>query len=401
MIEFDELGNALEQKWRSTSYDACVFPELAHEALAAAALPDRIAPADILRWILSTAVLPHQHDVGGDFGDLSITLFKGSRFVIDAYYWLDGTTSIHQHAFAGAFQVLAGGSVHSRYDFHPDRVINEHFAIGTLELVAVDLLTRGEIQPILPGKQYIHSLFHLDRPSITITIRCDTPSAATQFNYHRPHIAVDAFYRNAELIKKVQSVSMLLTITHPDADAMIGDVVCSVDLQTAYFVLAKVFRQLAPNRLDAMFNRSTGRDRFYAILARARSAHGESIDVILRVLEEAERQRDIVRRRRAITGDAHRFLLALLLNVQDKESILTLVRRRVPDRDPVDVVVAWVDELAHMTTFGSREPNVLGIEAFGADHVRALEWSLRGRTENADPARLRQLGASILGILTR
>jgi hypothetical protein len=34
---------------------------------------------------------------------------------IEALFWVDGTTSIHQHSFSGAFQVLAGKSIHSRY----------------------------------------------------------------------------------------------------------------------------------------------------------------------------------------------------------------------------------------------------------------------------------------------
>ncbi|MFN2514442.1 MAG: hypothetical protein ABR568_23900, partial [Pyrinomonadaceae bacterium] len=58
----------------------------------------------------TAASLPHQYDVEGRFGNPPITLFAGPRFHIDVYYWLDGTTSIHQHSFTGAFQVLLGSS---------------------------------------------------------------------------------------------------------------------------------------------------------------------------------------------------------------------------------------------------------------------------------------------------
>ena len=44
--------------------------------MSAADLPRLVAPTDILHWILSTAVVPPQHDLDGDFGDLEITLFK-------------------------------------------------------------------------------------------------------------------------------------------------------------------------------------------------------------------------------------------------------------------------------------------------------------------------------------
>jgi hypothetical protein len=397
---FNELGNALERRWQRAGYDIRAFPGLAVDALAAADLARLVPPTDILRWILSTAVVPPQNDLDGEFGDLPITIFKGSRFIVDAYYWLDGTTSIHQHAFAGGFQVLAGGSVHSRYRFDERHIVNEHFAVGDLALEEVELLALGDIRPILPGRQYIHSLFHLNRPSISIVIRTQSPAGATQYDYYRPHLAVDSFYRNPELIKKVRGVAVLFATNDPDADAIVGDAVASADFQTTYSMLAEAYRRLKPGKLEALFERSHGSDRFRALLERARPAHGELVDAILPVLQERDRQTDVFRRRRAITGEAHRFLLALLLNVHEKEHVLALVRQRVPDRDPVDVVAEWVDELAHVKIFGSTDPNVLGIKAFGPDHRRALEHVLRDREEPGDVSYRQQLDASILGTLT-
>ena len=58
---------------------------------------------------------------------------------------------------------------------------------------------------ILPGSQYIHSLFHLDRPSATITVRTEhTPSAAVQYDYRKPYFALNPFFRNVTMAKKLQ-----------------------------------------------------------------------------------------------------------------------------------------------------------------------------------------------------
>src|SRR4030095_10603662 len=109
------------------------------------------------------------------------------KFHIDIYYWLDGTTTIHQHGFSGAFQVFLGSSVHSQYSFEHERRITPHFSVGRVCLNSVELLKEGDIRTIIPGRRFIHSLFHLDRPSATITIRTyETPSALPQYDFLKP-----------------------------------------------------------------------------------------------------------------------------------------------------------------------------------------------------------------------
>src|SRR5206468_3671410 len=145
-----------------------LFPDIAAQALLESDLTGRVDSWEIIRWVHTTPDLPRQQDPKGKFGDPPITLFTGARFYIDVYYWLDGTTSIHQHSFSGAFQVLLGSSVHSHYRFKKDREINPYFLIGEVLLQDVSLLTKGKIREIRPGGHFIHSLFHLERPSVTI-----------------------------------------------------------------------------------------------------------------------------------------------------------------------------------------------------------------------------------------
>jgi hypothetical protein len=400
MKAVDDLGAALEQQWRRANYDEHVFPELAVDALVRADLVQRLDPWSIVRWISTAPSLPAQQDDEDHFSDLPITLFAGSRFYIDAYFWLDGTTTIHQHAFSGAFQVMLGGSVHSRYQFRDERIVNEHLSIGTIALEDVELLGRGDVRPIRPGRAQIHSLFHLDRPSVTITVRSEhAPSAAAQYDYYRPHIACHAYYKNSSATKIVRSVALLLAMKHPDADRMITEAVCGADFHTAYLVLAETYRHLTPTTLEALFGVSRGRERFAAILDCARAVHGPLVDVVMPVLEEDARQRNIIARRTAITGDTHRFLLALLLNVPDKRRMLDLVAARAPGADPVERVLAWVQEMAGIAVFGSHESNVLGIDRFGEGHVRALRASLLGEFQPADAGVVDDLHASVLGVL--
>lgn len=378
MEQFQKVGEAIEERWRKENYSEALFPQIAEQSLLEADLPSKVDPWDIIRWVNTSLSLPDQKDLEGKFGDPPITVYAGSRFYIDVYYWLDGTTSIHQHAFCGAFQVLLGSSIHSHYDFREDRILSEHFSVGELSLRQVKLLKVGDVKQIHPGRQYIHSLFHLDRPSATITIRTDhTPSAAPQYDYRKPYFALNPFFQNEQMTKKLQSLNLLLAMKHKEADAMIRDVVTSSDFHTAYFALANAAGYLKSNQMDVLFEMSTGKDRFNALVDEARTVHGDLVDKMLKVMEEQERQSHIVMRRGSITGEEHRFFLALLLNVTGREKILELVESRFPEVDPVEKVLDWVEELSQMRVLGSKEPNALGIEGFDQQSVLVLEGLLK------------------------
>jgi hypothetical protein len=381
MEQFQTLGTLIENRWRAQNYSEQLFPEIAAQALAESQLPSRVDPWDIIRWVQTTPTLPEQKDIPGRFGNPPITLFCGPRFYIDVYYWLDGTTSIHQHAFTGAFQVLLGSSIHSHYRFREDRVLSEHFSVGELELQSVDLLQVNDIKHIKPGNQYIHSLFHLERPSATITIRTEhTPSAAVQYDYRKPYFAINPFFQNVSMIKKQQTVSLLLGMKHKEVDAMLSALVTSSDFHTTYFILSEAAYHLRGRHMDELFGLSIGKERFNKLLEEARTVHGELVDQFVSVLEEQDRQQDIIQRRGSITGEEHRFFLALLLNIASREKIFELVKQRFPETDPVEKILDWVEELGHTRVLGSKEANALGIEDFGDEHIFVLEHQLRGKS---------------------
>ncbi len=376
---FQKLGTLIENRWRAENYSELLFPDIAAEALAEADLPSKVDPWEIIRWVHSAITLPEQKDVPGRFGNPPITLFAGPRFYIDVYYWLDGTTSIHQHAFTGAFQVLLGSSIHSHYNFREDRILNEHFSVGEITLNSVDLLKVNDIKQIRPGRQYIHSLFHLDRPSATITIRTEhTPSSALQYDYRKPYFAVNPFFQNATMIKKLQTLGLLFGMKHKEVDSMIGDLIASSDFHTTYFILMDAALHLRNNQMEELFGLSTGKDRFNTLTEQARVVHGDLVDKFLAVLDEQERQQNIIQRRGSITGEEHRFFLALLLNIDNREKILELVKQRFPEVDPVEKILDWVEELGQTRVVGSKEANALGIEGFDHNGLFVLEYLIRG-----------------------
>lgn len=378
---FDELGSLIEQRWKHQNYDETVFPALAAEALAETPPHKHISPWEIIRWLYTTAHIPNQQDIPGAFGNPPITLYSGPRFLIDVYFWLDGTTNVHQHGFSGAFHVLLGSSLLSNYTFAKKRELNQHFLVGDITLDKVELLEQGMVRQILPGREYIHSLFHLDRPSATICVRTyQTIRGVPQFAYYKPCLAIDPFFKDPLAVKQLQSATLLLNMRHPDADSMIGELLSRSDFHTAFDLLDLTRAQLTLNHLEHTFGISSGEERFRALLEIARARHGELIDYIVPVFDEGIRQRNLVRRRGQITSNEHRFFLALLLNVPDRLAILDLVKQRYPQQDPVNTIVGWVEELANTRVAGSPEPNVLGIGGIDDDYLFVLQCLLEGRS---------------------
>ena len=326
-------------------------------------------------------MLPRQKDVYANFGDPPITVFAGPRFYIDVYFWFDGTTEIHQHAFCGAFQVLLGSSIHSWYEFERDTAINEYTEIGTINLKVCELLNIGDVQEIRPGRQYIHSLFHLDQPSVTIVVRTDKcPQFQPQFSYYKPFLALDPFFEDESTTKKLQCITALLRAEHPDADRLINRLIEKSDFQTTFAILSRLHGSLQSNKLEEMFDVTEKEKRFDDFLAVARTRHGEKADVFEKVIAHREFLMDIVRRRSYVTNPEHRFFFALLLNVEGKDNIFSLIKQRFPNAEPAEKLLDWVYDLAHTRIAGTNAHNALGIEGFDESDLFVFENLLAGAT---------------------
>lgn len=381
---FDELGAAIESRWNAVDYDETKFPEIAAELLRGAELPSKITAWDVIEWTLAQNVLPEQRDLAGNFGDPPITVYNSQRFYIDVYFWLDGTTAIHQHAFCGAFQVLHGSSIHSWYEFERGESVNTFTEIGTMNLKLCELLSVGDVQPINAGKSYIHALFHLDHPSATIVVRTHkSPMYLPQYSYYKPFLAIDPFFEEPGTTKKMQCIVSMIRVRHPKADEYVRNWIREADFQTVFMILSTVRGHIRSNKLEQMFGLSAPDDRFHTYLEAARERHGERANVFPAVFDHLEKQDEIVKRRMVVTDPEHRFFLALLLNAEGRERIFGLVRERFPDKDPLDKVLDWISDLGATRMAGDTGANLTGVDGFDDTDVSILELMFRGVEDSA------------------
>lgn len=377
---FQKLGATVEELWREKNYDESVFPTIAAECLKEANLPEKVSAWEIIEWTLKQTHLPEQRDAAGRFGDPPITLYNSPRFHVDVYFWLEGTTAVHQHAFCGAFQVLMGSSLHSWFEFETSEKINVFTEIGNLNLKTADLFSVGDVQEIQAGKNYIHGLFHLDQPSATVVVRTHkSPLHLPQFNYYKPFLAIDPFYEETDTLKKLQSISALIRAKHPESDRMISEWLEIADFQTTFSILSHLKNFLQNNKLDQMFNPNAPQERFEKFMEIARTRHGEKANVFPKIFEHRENVEQIIKRRSYITDAEQRFFLALLMNVEGKNQIFALIKERFSDVEPIEKVLDWTFDLAQTKVLGENIPNALGIENFDDIDSFVLESLLKDK----------------------
>jgi hypothetical protein len=342
------LGALVERLFREARRDERRFPALALQALAELP-PSELRYEDALRWALTTPRLPRQDDIAARFGEPPLTLYYGEGFHISLLFWLDGTTAIHQHGFSGAFHVLSGSSVHNLYDFKRGERVNSRLHLGELRLARAELLARGDSRPIYVGEQMIHSLFHLDRPSITLIVRTiKEEDARPQFAYYRPGIALDPFYAPDPLQRRLQCLRVMLQLEHPAYLPSLKEYLLDADLETA---LRVVLSQTPPQALY---------EPLLELLDELRPRFGAPWEQAKVAFEGSLREADIVQRRQRIKDPDHRFFLALLLNLPNRRTIFDFVQRRY-QRDPIEVILGWVEALSQGPA-GAEGPNALDID---------------------------------------
>lgn len=356
-----DLAIQIQTEWRQAEYDEERFADLACEVLRAASLGDRLDYRDIIWWVASADELPYQARLDETFGQPPVTLFWNGRFQIDAIFWLTGTTAIHQHAFSGAFTVLHGSSIHSTFEFRLKRKFNSRLMTGDISLDRVELLERGAVRRIERAGALIHSLFHLDTPSVTVVVRtCSDPEAGPEYVYFPPSLAIDPSRVDPLRTRQLQIIDLLIRLRSPHLRDVAGEILLRCELHTAFLALSKL-------RID-----SWGQAPYEELLSRLRRRYDTDIvdDLAAAIEEEGHRAR-VVALRRSVHDPEHRFFLALLLNLSDRETIHSMISSRFPSENPLSLAERWIVELS--------ETEGMGL-TFDASVLRLLRGCLQGHT---------------------
>jgi hypothetical protein len=322
MEPFERVAALVEERWQKSGDDPARFPSLAAEVLRESALHDQVTFTDVLAHHLHADSPPPQRPFDPDWGHPAITICARRAIFIEVVFWLDGTTAVHQHAFSGAFQLIEGSSLESRYGFAESERIAPRLRVGRLERESIELLSVGEVREIAAGQGLIHSLFHLDRPSVTVVLRTyQEAGALPQWSYLPPGLAVDPALIS-ESARLVQSLELLRATRPLDHAARVSELLQRLDGSGAFIVLQHCRRVMGEGgRLDGIYRR-------------AREKHGSWIDQLPAVFDEQQRQELLLAQRREVTDPDRRFFLALSLASLDEPARRALILKRYPGADP-------------------------------------------------------------------
>jgi hypothetical protein len=336
---FKQIGDSILQQWKRENFSLEKFPKLARAALDKQPPAKMVDLAALVRDFLLTEDQPAQTD--SPFGEPEIVVYNHSRFYIQLLFWMDGTTAIHQHAFSGAFHVMLGSSIHAHYTFERARAITPYLSVGEVRCTGIEILETGRTVPIASGHQTIHSLFHLDSPSITVVIRTQhDPGTGPQFNYHPPHLAIDPLHSDLLTTRRTQLLDVLEQTQDPGYAQLVMQMLTDLDFERGFFILQNCMGHLRQlDEWDAALN----------IFKKKHSSLAAGVEA---TLQEEVRRNIIKSMRSSIIEPEHRFFLALLMNAPTRSDLLALVAQRFPRQSPEKVVLRWAEELMESSDEG-------------------------------------------------
>lgn len=333
----DQLAEKVENQARATNYREQTFCDITAAALDEIDDSVFFDPIGMSRFIRKSSV---QQKASLQFSDLSITLFRNRNFYIELLCWFTASTSIHSHGFCGSFKVVAGSSLHTKYRFTPRSTRSGRAIIGELESVDVELLKRNNIRTIHGGSGgLLHSLFHLEEPSISLLIRTHrSPILQPQYNFYPPGLALDSseLSNDAEVRLLSRMISLCENHKRETLVELLTDFAADLDFaRLSWLALAN----------SATIEENLDNDDFWI---RAIERHGKGAEVLRAACQQQNAKKPLYNLRAVSNDPELRFFLAGLLNAPDRRTLLQLLEKNTGKEAPLQFIARMLVRLTDL-----------------------------------------------------
>lgn len=332
------IGEEIERRWAGRDYRRQLFHHIAADCLREAAYQQHFDEDEIIAWVNRAGTsLPLQLDPRSRFGQPPLTVWGTDRFVLDLYFWVDTETSIHDHSFSGAFTNLTGDSLNCTYRFEPDARHGEGLLTGTLALDCADYVTAGDVRPIVAGAKFIHRVWHLGSPTITLVARTiKRQPRLRQYSYYSEGLAVQ--YRSRppiEFQRRREFMGYLFRRRHPRRIALAEETLGRAHGWQHFILLSDLVTFYLKDtddahELDGLIERLPTKSRLW-------------LDKGLAVMRAAHPLRSVYWHR--LSRTEHRLLIALLATYTERQSIVEWLARHGYEGDWRELIAVWLSEM--------------------------------------------------------
>lgn len=148
------------------------------------------------------------------FGEPSVLLFETESWVFELIYWHSMVSAIHEHSYPGAFLTVGGRRAHLEFTWEEHRSVcgTSRCAIGQLKASKAQVLKPGVVTRILPFEKFIHTVWPLDRPCLTVVIRRKAPRKSLSYMLGEDGICLrfDEKIAEAEIVPRLHYLRSLM-----------------------------------------------------------------------------------------------------------------------------------------------------------------------------------------------
>jgi len=356
---FDRLGSEVDTMWSAAGRRPERLSGIASDVLTEVPLPDDLEATAVLDSLVRDDGMPIQRHPSDPFGQPPTVMYFNEGLEVQVLTWLDGSTVIHDHEFDGAFRLAQGSSLHVEYSFLPSESFADgRLLIGELPMLSSEVLGVGDVRPIVSGSEFIHALFHLECPSLTIVVRnLSSEATAPQLEYRPPGIAFGDPRREARLNMRLRGLQSLRRIDPDEADRAVRDLVGAEGVWTGFRVIEFWFEH---------FGMDSGLRGALDVLS---PRYGPLIPVLEAMLDDHGHRKRIIQRRSLLDQQPHRLLMALVVNLPGESAVRSAVEAIFPEEDAGEKVIDLIEEMASPAYRGASGLNLGPAEL---DNFRSL-----------------------------
>lgn len=331
-----KIGEDIERRWAARDHRRQYFHDIAAECLLAASLHRQFDEDEIIKWVNRTASLPSQLDPSSNFGQPPLTVWRTDRFVVDLYFWVDTDTSVHDHSFSGAFTNLSGESLNCIYRFEQAVPVDEGVLLGSLLLDRAERVKPGDVCTITAGPKFIHRVWHLDCPTITLVARTVMRQRGLwQYSYYPEGMAV-RYRRKApiEFQRRREFLSYLFRRHHPRRAALAEEVLSRARGYRLFTLLSDLlFHMREPDHATELDH----------LIARLPESCRHWLDTGLAVMRATDPLKGVYWHR--LRQTEHRLLIALLSTYQESWSTAEWLARHGYEGDWHASLTNWLSDI--------------------------------------------------------